>query len=84
MILRQAARLGIAGAATGLCVATAVGPLVVGTFASSELGVGRDAWMDPAVTAATTGFLVAVVLTAAWLPARRAARIEPTLALKRP
>jgi ABC-type lipoprotein release transport system permease subunit len=32
--------------------------------------------------AATAALLMFVVLVAAWLPARRAARIEPTLTLK--
>ncbi len=74
MILRQAAGLGIAGAAVGLGLAGAVRPLI------SRLV--QDVWINPAVAAATAALLIGVVLMAAWLPARRAARIEPTLALQ--
>lgn len=74
MILRQAAKLGIAGAAAGLGLAGAVQPLISRMV--------QDAWINPAVAAATAGLLIGVELLAAWVPARRAARIEPTLALK--
>jgi ABC-type lipoprotein release transport system permease subunit len=30
----------------------------------------------------TAAFVIAIVLMAAWLPARRAARIEPSMALR--
>ena len=74
LILREAARLGLAGAALGLCFAGAARPL------ASRLA--RDMSADPLVVAAATILLIAVVMLAAWLPARRAARIQPTLALK--
>jgi ABC-type antimicrobial peptide transport system permease subunit len=74
MILRQAARLGIAGAVVGLGLAGAVRPLIA--------RMAQDISINLAVVAATAALLIGVVLLAAWLPARRAARIEPTLALK--
>ena len=42
----------------------------------------QEVRINPAVVAATVAILISVVLLAAWLPARRAARIEPTLALR--
>jgi predicted permease len=74
MILRQAAGLGIAGAVVGLGLAFAARPLIS--------GLAQDVSIDPALAAATAALLIGVVLMAAWLPARRAARIEPTLALR--
>jgi putative ABC transport system permease protein len=74
MILREAATLGVAGTLAGLGVAGAGLPLAS--------RVAQDVTLDPATTAATAGLLFAVVLMAAWLPARRATRIDPTLALK--
>jgi putative ABC transport system permease protein len=72
MILGQAARLGIAGAVAGLSLAWALRPLLPGT---------EDVGVDFRVAAGTAGLLIGVVLLAAWLPARRAARIEPGLVL---
>ena len=74
MILRQAAALGWAVRCMGLCLAGVARPLISRMV--------RTSGSDPAVVAATAALLIAVVLLAAWLPARRAARIEPTLALK--
>jgi predicted permease len=76
MILRQAARLGFAGTAAGLCVAVAARTFV--------LRLVPAATIHPAIALATAGLLISIVLLAAWLPARRAARIEPTLALRSP
>jgi putative ABC transport system permease protein len=73
MILRQAAGLAVTGAAVGLCLAAAARPLISGMVQAVRLG--------PSVVAATTALLVAVVVLAALLPARRAARIEPAIAL---
>jgi predicted permease len=74
MILRQAARLGVTGAAVGLFFAGASWP----AFATMV----HDVSLTPAVVVATTIGVISVVMLAAWLPARRAARIEPTLTLR--
>ncbi|HEY7516028.1 MAG TPA: FtsX-like permease family protein, partial [Vicinamibacteria bacterium] len=74
MILRQAVRLGLGGAGGGLGLAAAAWPLVSSTV--------PDIAIDPALAAATAALLIAVVVLAAWVPARRAARIEPTIALR--
>ena len=78
MILRHAATLGVAGAVAGLAAAGAIRRLVSGI----GLGAAQDVSIDPSLAAAAAVFLIGVELLAAWLPARRAARIEPTLALK--
>jgi len=74
LILRQAARLTIAGAALGLSIAAAGRPLLAGIVES--VSESSPMWI------VTTAALVAVVTLAGWLPARRAARIEPTSALR--
>lgn len=74
LILREAARLGLVGAALGLSAAAAGRPLASGMAGESSL--------DPVTVVSTTGVLLAVTLLAGWLPARRAARTEPTLALR--
>jgi putative ABC transport system permease protein len=74
MVLRRAARLGLAGALGGLGLAAALRPLV----ARAAPGVS----IDPALATATAAVLMAVVLAAAWRPARRAASTEPTEALR--
>jgi putative ABC transport system permease protein len=74
MILRQAALLGLAGAALGGGLAAIARPLV------SRLA--QDISIPFGSAIATTGLLLVLVTLAAWLPARRAARIPPTLALR--
>jgi putative ABC transport system permease protein len=74
MVLGQAAVLGVAGAVVGLGLAAVVRPFVS--------RMAQDVSIDLALVAATAAVLVGVVLTAAWLPARRAARVDPTLALR--
>jgi hypothetical protein len=73
-VLRQTAGLGIAGAAMDLGLVGALGPLVRNML--------QDVWIDAAVGAVPVALLIGVVLTAAWMPAPRAARNESTLALK--
>jgi putative ABC transport system permease protein len=74
MILRQAAGLGVAGAALGVFLAGLLSPLAAGMV--------QDARTSLAFAAATAAALIGIALLAAWAPARRAARIEPTVALK--
>jgi predicted permease len=74
MVFRQAAGLGISGAAVGTGLGGAARLLLSRTV--------LDVSINPAVVAAAAALLIGVALMAAWLPARRAARIEPTLALK--
>ena len=74
MVLRQAAVLGIFGAMLGLGLALGAHQLTSGMV--------EDVSVHPAMVAGLSVGLIAVVLLAAWRPARRAARIEPTRALK--
>jgi predicted permease len=75
MILRQGATLTATGAATGLLLALGV------TRALSKLlyGVGST---DPLTYAGVTLFLIAVALLACYLPARRATKVDPLVALR--
>jgi predicted permease len=75
LVLGQGLRLGLLGTALGLAGAAAGGRLVSGML----FQVGPA---DPAVLAAVAAMLLAVTLTASWLPARRAARIDPMAALR--
>ena len=74
MILREAGLLGLAGAALGGCLAAIAQPFVSHLAQDVSIAV-RSSFL-------TTGLLVVLVTLAAWVPARRAARIPPTLALK--
>jgi predicted permease len=75
MVLRQGLTLTLVGAGFGLVLAlgmsTAVGSLLNGVNPR-----------DPAVYAAAMAVLLAVTLLAAYLPARRASRVEPQEALR--
>ena len=82
MILRQAARLAVAGVAVGWGLAASGRPLISRLMTSSQAAAGEDTLIDPWRAATASVLLISVALTAAWLPARRAGRIEPTLALR--
>ena len=73
MILRQAVVLGLVGAVLGCCFAAAIRPL-------SRLMWGISIPVPPAIV--TAGFLLVLIVLAGWLPARRAARISPSVALR--
>ncbi|HKR27778.1 MAG TPA: ABC transporter permease, partial [Acidobacteriaceae bacterium] len=75
MVLREASMLAGVGIAAGL-----VGALTIGRFVRILLfGVKAG---DPVTIAAAASLLVAVALAASWVPARRAAGIEPMRALR--
>jgi putative ABC transport system permease protein len=75
LVLRQSALpIGI-GLALGLAGALATGRLMSGLL--YEVSVG-----DPAVTAAIVAVVAFAGLLASWIPARRAAAVDPTIALR--
>ena len=75
MILRRAAGLTAAGVGVGLLLAFALAHLV----ANLLRGVRPD---DPAVFASITAVIAVVAIGSSWLPARRAAHIDPMVALR--
>jgi len=75
MILRQGARLAFAGVVIGLLGAL----LLTQLLASLLYGVGAR---DPVTYASVAILLVAVALGASYLPARRAMRVDPVVALR--
>jgi ABC-type antimicrobial peptide transport system permease subunit len=75
MIVLQGLRPTLAGLVLGLAAAIASGRLV----ASLVYGVGTS---DPATLAAAALLLLTAAALAAFLPARRAARLDPIAALR--
>ncbi len=75
MLVGGGMRLVAVGIAAGLAVAVGVGVLL----ARFLYGVGAA---DPLTLVAIPALLAAVALGAAWLPARRAARVDPVRALR--
>ena len=75
MILAQTIKLTVLGVAIGLA-----GALVVARFLSSLLfGIGTH---DPVTFLAVALLLILVAVVAAYLPARRAMRVDPIVALR--
>jgi predicted permease len=75
MVLRQGLKLAIAGAAVGLVGALIVSRLMVGLL----YGVKPT---DPVTFAGVAVLLLVVALFACYLPARRALRVDPMIALR--
>jgi hypothetical protein len=74
MLLQQTARIGGAGLIIGLVLAVGVARVL----ASGLYGVSVNPWLFASMAVPLTTAL----LLATWLPARRAARVEPTIALR--
>jgi predicted permease len=75
LVLKQGLRLAIAGTVVGVAVAIAATRALVGLIPSVEPN-------DPATLATVAIALLIVALAATYLPARRAARVDPMQALR--
>ena len=75
MVLREASWLAAIGVFAGLCAALAMGRLI------ASMLYGLKSW-DPATFAASAALLIGVAVAASWIPARRAAGMDPMRALR--
>jgi putative ABC transport system permease protein len=75
MVLRQSGAVVAAGLAVGL-----LGALALTRVMTSLLFEVSP--MDPLTYAGVTVFLAAIAAIATWLPARRASRLDPVMALR--
>jgi ABC-type antimicrobial peptide transport system permease subunit len=75
LVVRQGLRLSALGIGLGLVAAFAL------TRAIDSMLVGVKA-TDPATFAAMTALFFAIAVVASWVPARRAARLDPMAALR--
>lgn len=74
-VLASGLRLGAVGLGAGILL----GALVARALEGMLFGVGRD---DPLVWCGVIGVVTAVTLASCWLPALRASRLDPTIALR--
>jgi putative ABC transport system permease protein len=79
-VLRSVIRVGLRLVTTGVAIGLLVG-LALGRAIQAELS-HRVKPYDPATLAATTLLLVGTGALACWIPARRAARVDPMVALR--
>jgi len=75
LFLRQALRRIAIGLAIGLAGAIAIGGVLQGALVEVRAN-------DPLTLAAVAAFLIAIAITAALVPSRRAARLDPVAALR--
>ena len=74
-VLREGMRLALLGLVVGIGGALAAGRVLASLLSEVKPG-------DPLIFAATAGLLAAVALVACYLPARRAAKLDPMAALR--
>jgi predicted permease len=74
LLLAESSRVALAGAAVGVLLGIGLARALSGTV----YGVRPDLWLIVSMLAP----LIAALLVATWLPARRAARVQPTSALR--
>ncbi len=74
-VLREGMRLAVLGLAVGVAGAFAAGRVLASLLSEVKPG-------DPLIFVATAGLLAVVALIACYLPARRAARLDPMTALR--
>src|SRR5262249_12381770 len=79
LVIGQGVTLAIAGLAAGLLASVGAGQAMKGAF---PIGDGDLRSVGPAAFALVGSIVLIVTLVAAYLPARRAARINPTDALR--
>jgi ABC-type antimicrobial peptide transport system permease subunit len=72
-------RQGLLLTATGIAAGVGMSLVVMRVISALLFGVSP---VDPVTYAAVSAALAAVALTAIWLPARRASRVDPTVALR--
>jgi predicted permease len=87
MVIRQGLALAITGAVLGLAIALALARAVSTlSFTNSAMGAGAKLMYgraaDPLILAGAALFLCFIAAVAAYLPARRAASVEPMRALR--
>jgi predicted lysophospholipase L1 biosynthesis ABC-type transport system permease subunit len=75
MILREGALMTLGGAALGLVIALGIGRMLSGMLYQISP-------VDPVAFTLAPAVLIATALFACWLPARRAARVDPMVALR--
>jgi putative ABC transport system permease protein len=78
-VLRMILRGAVGMAAIGICLGVVIA-LALGRYVESQLYGIRGS--DLLTLGGAAGVLVAVVLASGWLPARRASRVDPMLALR--
>jgi hypothetical protein len=75
MVMREASWMVLIGVALGLGGAVALGSVI------ASMLYGLKGW-DPVTFALSSGLLISVALGASWIPARRAAGLDPMRALR--